>query len=119
MKTWHVLLLLVSLVLGVISGLAYGWLIDPVEYMDTGTDSLRIDYQTDIVLMIADIYAKDQDFQAAIHRLSFLGRFDTSQLLVDSLAYAEQMHFSPTDVANISKLNEAIQLTMNQDTLQP
>jgi hypothetical protein len=119
MKTWHVLLLLVSLVLGVISGLAYGWLIDPVEYVDTGTDSLRIDYQTEIVLMVAGIYAKDQDYQAAISRLSFLGRSNTSQLLIDSLAYAEKMHFSPMDVANISHLNEAIQLTMHQDTSQP
>ncbi len=94
--------------MGMVSGLVYGWLIDPVEYVDTQPNSLRIDYQTDVVLMVASIYAQELDADAAFERLSLLEKEDITRLLADSLAYAEKMYFSSQDIDNIKFLNEAL-----------
>jgi PIN domain nuclease of toxin-antitoxin system len=94
--------------MGMASGLVYGWLIDPVKYVDTQPNSLRIDYQTDIVLMVASIYSRELDTEAAIERLSLLENEDIGSLLAVSLAYADEMHFSIYDIDSIEFLNEAI-----------
>ncbi len=102
-----------------VSGLVYGWLIDPVEYVDTQPNSLRIDYQTDVVLMVASIYAQEHDTEAAIERLVLLEKEDIGSLLADSLGYAEKMHFSIQDIDNIKLLNEAISNINLEDESQP
>jgi len=119
MKSWQVLLALVILAMGVVSGLAYGWLVDPVEYVDTSPDTLRIDYQTDIVLMVADIYSNDLDLQGAINRLSVLESSDVSQLVADCLDYAQRMSFSAQDTSSLFQLKDAIATGEPQGMEQP
>jgi hypothetical protein len=117
MKSWQVVLTLCGLILGITIGLSYGWLIEPVEYVDTSPDSLRVDFKTDIVLMVASIYAQELDAQAAIDRLSLLGGSDLEGLLADSIAYAEEMNFTTQNIDSIIKLNEAI-INLNQEKRQ-
>jgi hypothetical protein len=119
MKTWRVFIVLAILAMGVASGLAYGWLVDPVEYVDTSPDTLRIDYQTDIVLMVADIYSHDRDLEGAINRLSLLQRSDFNQLVGECLDYARQMKFSEQDISNLGILNDAIMTVELKGTEQP
>jgi hypothetical protein len=119
MKPWRVFLILVILVMGVASGLAYGWLVDPVEYVDTSPDTMRIDYQTDIVLMVSDIYSNDLDLQGAFNRLSLLKSTNVNQLVDNCLDYAQQMSFSPQDISNIIILREAIVTGELTGTEQP
>ncbi len=108
MKYWRVFLALAILVVGVGLGLVYGWLIDPVEYVDTSPDSMRIDYQTDIVLMVSDIYAHDLDLEGAQNRLSLLNSTNVNQLIGNCLDYARLMKFSAQDTSNIIILQGAI-----------
>jgi hypothetical protein len=35
-------------------GLLYGWMVNPVRYVNTTPDTLRADYQLDYVLMVAE-----------------------------------------------------------------
>jgi hypothetical protein len=119
MKSWRVFLLLVILAIGVVSGLVYGWLVDPVEYVDTSPATLRIDFQTDIVLMVSDIYFHDHDLQGAINRLALLQRPDVIQLVAGCLDYAQQMSFSAQDISNIVQLNDAIAIGTLKGTEQP
>lgn len=119
MKPWRVFLILTILVMGVASGLTYGWLVDPVEYVDTSPDTMRIDYQTDIVLMVSDIYSKDLDLQGAFNRLSLLNSADVNQLVENCLDYAQQMNFSPQDISNINNLQEAIMTGNFKGSEQP
>jgi len=105
--------------MGIFSGLVYGWLIDPVEYVDTSPKSLRIDYQTDIVLMVASIYSQEQDIRLASERLSLFGQSDLGRLLTESLAYAERMHFTAQDITNIKLLKEAVSTIRLQGENQP
>jgi len=108
MKMWRVILVITGLASGIILGLAYGWLIDPVKFVDTNPSSLRIDYQTDVVVMVATIYTHELDTQAAIDRLSLLGTSNIGGLLEDSLNYAKEMHFTSQDIEYVIILNEAI-----------
>lgn len=116
MKSWRVLLILAGLVLGVAAGLVYGWIIDPVEYKDTGLDTLRIDYQTDVVLMVANVYAQDHNSQAAIDRLLSLGPPDIRKSIDDSLNYATEMHFFTQDISNIIQLKKVVEMSLRQGT---
>lgn len=119
MKFWRVALALVLLAMGVASGLVYGWLVDPVEYVNTSPDTLRIDYQTDIVLMVSNIYAHDHDLQKALDRFSLLNSADVNQLTSNCLDYAGKMNFSEQDISIIADLRDAIATGMSGGTDRP
>jgi hypothetical protein len=44
---------LIAIAVGLALGLLYGWVLSPVKYVDTTPNTLRADYQTDYVLMVA------------------------------------------------------------------
>jgi hypothetical protein len=119
MKSWQAILLICVLAMGVVSGLVYGWLVNPVEYVNTNTETLRIDYQTDLVLMAADIYAADSNSAHAIQRLYLLRRADLKELMTDCLEYATRMNFSTQDIQKMVLLKEAIDLYFYGSTRQP
>ena len=55
--TWF----LVSIGLGIALGLLYGWVLRPVPYQDVPMDTLRQDFRTDYILMVAQAYTLDHD----------------------------------------------------------
>ncbi len=63
----------IAIGLGVALGLIYGWLINPVEFVDVTPGTLRVDYKSDYVLMVAEAYRAEQDAAMAARRLSVLG----------------------------------------------
>jgi len=68
--------LLLSVALGLGAGLYIGWVVSPVQYVDTDPASLSQAYKDDYVLMIATIYAENGDLAAARARLAALGFAD-------------------------------------------
>lgn len=88
--------LVVGVLIGVAIGLAYTWVISPVQYVDTAPDSLRADYKTDYVTMIAQAYAADGDLDLARARLATLSLSDPGQY-VAGLAAAEIRRGAPLD----------------------
>jgi hypothetical protein len=108
MKAWQLILILGILVMGVLAGLVYGWVVNPVEYIDNGLNSLKLDYQTDLVLMTADAYASDLDITTAIQKLYQINGEDIDGLLTDSLEYARQMNFSDQDITKLEMLQSAV-----------
>ena len=51
----------IVIALGLAAGLIYGWAISPVEYTNTTPDTLRADYRSDYVLMVAEVFHADQN----------------------------------------------------------
>lgn len=94
---------------GIVIGLVYGWVISPVEYRDTTPATLRFDYRTDYVLMVAEIYKSSRDADQAIHQLAQLGSDPPVDYAIQSLAYAAQMGYSSADLVLIQNLATAIQ----------
>lgn len=80
--------LLTGLIIGLISGLIYAWLLDPVQFVNTSPDSLRPEFKADHRVLIALAYEADGNIVRAGQRLALLGDQDP---LVALIAQAEQM----------------------------
>ncbi|GAB4580145.1 MAG: hypothetical protein Fur0022_28840 [Anaerolineales bacterium] len=98
-----------SILLGLAGGLYYGWVINPVEYVNTTPDTLRIDYKTDFVLMVAEVYQAENKVENALRRLALLGDETPITLVDQALTYAQANSYGQTDLNLLTELREAIQ----------
>jgi hypothetical protein len=64
--------LFVGLLGGVALGVLIGWVVWPVNYVDTDIVDLRAGYQDDYILMVGDAYSLDDNLAEAQRRLSYL-----------------------------------------------
>jgi hypothetical protein len=96
--------LLFGLALGLLIGLLYGWVIRPVEYVDTAPASMRADYRADFVLMIAEAYTQDTDLELARVRLASLGPKPPINFVVAAIDYGVQEAFPQTDLQTLNHL---------------
>lgn len=98
----------IVLIIGFGIGLLYGWVISPVEYVDTFPETLRDDYKADYVLMVAEIFQAEGDINLAVERLAFLG-FTSPQTLVEQAMYAAiQSGYAPADLGLLRNLSDAL-----------
>lgn len=83
------ILLGISFILGIAGGLHYAWNINPVAYVDAAPSSLRQDFQSDYITLIAASYAATGELDRAQVRLSifslenlgsYLGRLAQNRL---------------------------------------
>ena len=94
---------------GVAAGLVYGWVIDPVEFVDTTPASLRADYRTDYVLMVAEAFQADPDVELAGRRLAIFGSGSPTSISLAALEDAQTSGYSQPDVALLQELTRALQ----------
>jgi hypothetical protein len=104
MLATHLPRLIFGALLGGFLALIYGWLIRPVEYVETTPDSLRIDFRTDYVLMVAESYSADQDLELAQFRLAALGPLPPDEYATDAIDYALELSFSRSDLDHLNQL---------------
>ncbi len=80
-RTWLIVAMLVILGLtaGLGLGLLIGWVILPVQYVDTAFADLRVDYQEEYILLVASAYAMDGDLVKAQARLDQLQAANVNQ----------------------------------------
>ncbi len=107
MNRWIAFLL--AIILGLAAGLTYGWVLSPVEYVDTTPDTLRADYKTDYVLMVAEIHQADGNIETAIRRLALLGDDASLDLTQQAYDYAQANGYGQTDLNLLTHLREGIQ----------
>ncbi len=77
------LLLLGGILAGIGLGLYHGWMVDPVEVVDTDIYDLRADYQDDFVVMVGALYRLEGNAQTARQLLGRLNRPDAENVVVD------------------------------------
>ena len=109
MKTTRWILIFIALILGIGAGLAYGWYIDPIEFVDLTPDTLRTDFKTDYVLMTAEAFRIEQDPGTAARRLAIFGAQTPSAIASEALEYARSNGFADSDIALIQELVTAMQ----------
>jgi hypothetical protein len=78
-RRWLVLLLVFAL--GMAGGLYYAWLVKPLQPTNTAPASLRQDYRTDYVILIAAAYSATGDLERAQSRLAWLSDTDPATAL--------------------------------------
>ncbi len=88
-------------------GLFYGWVVDPVEYVDTHPQTLRDDFKTDYVLMVAEIYQSEGDLTAAAERLAFLGGVSPQNTIDQAMFFAVQAGYPASDLGLLRNLSDA------------
>lgn len=109
MKPIRWIFILLALLAGIGAGLAYGWVLDPVEFFDLTPDTLRADYKTDYVLMTAEAYRVEQDPGTAARRLAIFGAQSPSAIATEAFDYARANGFPDSDIALLQELVTAMQ----------
>jgi len=69
--------LLTGLLIGLLAGLLYTWLINPVRFVDTAPDLLRTEFKDQYRSMVALAYQANQDLGRAEGRLAQLKETDS------------------------------------------
>ena len=103
------ILFLLTLLAGLGAGLFYGWVLSPVEFVDTSPDTLRQDYKTDYVLMAAEAYSVEGDVALAARRLALLGDETPFISAQQALTFAVQVGYAPSDLALLRELVDALE----------
>lgn len=98
----------IAIAVGAAGGLLYGWLVNPVKYVDTSPSSLRIDFKSDYVLMVAESYRADGNLALAVQRLSGLEE-QPVESVSQAVAFAEEHGYGETDLTAMKSLLEALQ----------
>jgi hypothetical protein len=98
-----------AILVGVAGGLLYGWVLSPVKYVDTTPDSLRIDYKSDYVLMVAEAYQLEADLSLAARRLAQLGASPPVELVRQAVLFGERQAYTDADLALMRRLETDLQ----------
>ncbi len=99
---------LIAAIIGLAIGLVYGWLVDPVEYVDTTPDTLRADYRADYILMVAEAYESERDPELAARRLAVWGSQPPADIAAEGVELARQIGFDQADITLMQKLASAL-----------
>ena len=97
-----------AIILGVALGVFYGREVNPVELVDASPDSLRVDYQADYVLMVAEVYDTEEDAALAVRQLALLGSAPPAELINEALAFALDAGYQPDDLVLMRELGETL-----------
>lgn len=99
----------IAILVGVGLGLLYGWLVNPVKYVDTTPDTLRIDYKTDYVLMVAEAYQLEGNPELAVRRLALLGETPPAEMVYQAILFAQKTNYTDNDLTTMQALMGALQ----------
>lgn len=75
--------LLTGVILGIVLGLAYAWLVSPREFRDTSPASLRADFKDQYRAMVAAAFVASGNLPRAVSRLEQLDDEDTARALAE------------------------------------
>lgn len=106
MRRW--ILFFIVLAVGVGLGLVYGWVLNPVNYLETTFHSLRRDYQADYVLMVAEVYNTERDLTWAASRLTMLGDEQPEESVEQAIFFAEEIGYNPRDLQLMKDLRNVL-----------
>jgi len=110
----------IAILVGLSLGLLYGWVVNPVEYVDTSPDTLRVDYQTDYVLMVAETYQGGSNLVLATRHLALLGETPPSEMVAKAMEFAETAGYTDADMIQMQRLLSALQtFDLTQETPAP
>jgi hypothetical protein len=100
--------LLLGLALGLIIGLLYGWVLQPVEYVDTAPNSLRDDFRSDYILAVAETYQAHQDLEEAQILLATLGPEPAVNYVLGAIDYGVAHNMSQVHLETLNQLAVAL-----------
>ncbi len=112
MRIGRILWFLISILAGIALGLLYGWVINPGSDIQAPASSLRADYRADTVLLVAEIYAAEQNPAQAVERLKLLGSEDPVAVVQGAILTAQDLNFPAADITLMANLAQALSLAV-------
>lgn len=106
MKHWVWILL--AIVAGIGLGLLYGWVINPIKFVDLTPDTLRADYRADYILMVAEAYQTEKDADRAARRLAIFGSDSPADIAASALPFGRENGFSASEISALEELVAAL-----------
>jgi hypothetical protein len=97
-------LLFLGIIIGLAAGLVYGWVIQPVEYIETSPAVLRQDYRSDYILMVAEAYSGDDDLEIARIRLAALGPNPPAAFVVEAIDFGLENNYTQSELDTLNRL---------------
>ena len=107
--------LLTGLVLGIILGILFAWVISPVKYVDTAPESLKDEFKDQYRVLIASAYVANGDLVRAKARLELLDEADIYLVVAEQ---AQQMLAEGGSVEEAQALGR-LALSLGQEIPQP
>jgi hypothetical protein len=107
--------LLTGVVLGIILGILFAWVISPVEYVDTAPESLTNEFKDQYRVLIASAYVANGDLVRAKARLGLLDEADIYLVVAEQ---AQQMLAEGGSVEEAQALGR-LALALGQEIPQP
>jgi hypothetical protein len=106
------------ILIGLAAGLLYSLVFNPIKVTEAQPGALRVDYKTDYVLMVAEIYHSDHDLDMAIQRLGALGEASPNNVVTQAILFAEKNGYSASDLSQMRDLSDGL-LTWNPSQEAP
>ncbi len=107
--------LLTGVVLGIILGILFAWIISPVKYVDTAPESLKDEFKDQYRVLIASAYVANGDLVRAKARLALLDEVDIYLVVAEQ---AQQMLAEGGSVEEAQALGR-LALALGQEIPQP
>jgi hypothetical protein len=104
----RIILGLLSLAVGLGAGALIGWYVWPATTTQAAPDQLRQDWKNEAVWMAAQAYAYDHDLEAALARLSPLGREDVGRVVRDRAETAFEQNWPADQIGYLARLAAAL-----------
>ena len=102
----------VGVVVGIILGLVWAYLISPAQFIDGNIEQLRDDLKVEYLRMTVDSYALNQDASLAESRYNQLGE--------NASTYLSDIEFNPADqlISDIDSFRDVAEMTSPLDVLE-
>ncbi len=106
---------IVALILGIVIGVLYAWVISPVEWINGQPADMREDLRVDYLRMTIDSYAVNQDPELALKRFEQLGSFKDETL---DLVGTDPAEISPSALQKFQALVAVESMPALQPTVE-
>ena len=99
---------LIAMAIGTAAAMYYGWKLNPVRYTETTPETLRVDYKTDYVLMVAEAYRAEGDIDLAARRLALINADPPMKVVTIAIQEAKRIPYPSADLVVMQSLEDAI-----------
>ena len=98
----------IAMAIGAAAAMYYGWILNPVRYAETTPETLRVDYKTDYVLMVAEAYRAEGDIDLVARRLALISTDKPSKAVAAAIQEAKGIPYPSSDLVVMQALGDAI-----------